>query len=78
MLAPRAHETEKIIKILNAHELIRIARDVIGVGNSDTDWKIVPKSKTLVMIWWPDFRCSPTFAITPTSGRKAYRSSIRA
>ena len=26
----------------NAHELIRIARDAIGVGNSETDWKIVP------------------------------------
>ena len=26
----------------NAHELIRIARDAIGVGNSDTDWRIVP------------------------------------
>ena len=26
----------------NAHELIRIAREAIGAGNSDTDWKIVP------------------------------------
>jgi hypothetical protein len=26
----------------NAHELIRIARDAMGEGNSDTDWKIVP------------------------------------
>ena len=26
----------------NAHELIRIARDAVGVGDSDTDWKVVP------------------------------------
>ena len=26
----------------NAHEVIRIAKDAIGVGDSETDWKIVP------------------------------------